>query len=476
MNATSPHIIDITHVSKAFGEKKALDDINLFVRKGEFMTILGPSGCGKTTLLRLLAGFETASEGEITLNGKDITDLPPHRRPVNTVFQKYALFPHLNVFDNIAFGLKLKNTPKDTIVQKVKNALRMVNMSDYEYRDVNSLSGGQQQRIAIARAIVNEPELLLLDEPLAALDLKMRKDMQLELKQMHDRLGITFVYVTHDQEEALTLSDTVVVMSNGRIQQTGTPTDIYNEPANAFVADFIGESNILDGVMLHDCLMSVAGSDITCVDKGFAKDEQVDVVIRPEDIEVSTDTEHAQFVARVTSSIFKGVHYEMLAESKDGYEFLMQNYKHFEVGQTVGLTVAPDNIHIMRKERTANVLTASLKGDTLQVLGVEYKLSDLTALNTLPEIQALAADGTGHDLEVSISFDGVQLFDNEQEGTFTGDVDFILYKGNHYHLTVNTDWGDTLYVNTQDQWDLGDHVAITVPPDNITLNKPITTV
>ena len=200
------------------------------------------------------------------------------------------------------------------------------------------------------------------------------------------------------------------------------------------------------------------------------------MVIRPEDIEVSTDTEHAQFVARVTSSIFKGVHYEMLAESKDGYEFLMQNYKHFEVGQTVGLTVAPDNIHIMRKERTANVLTASLKGDTLQVLGVEYKLSDLTALNTLPEIQALAADGTGHDLEVSISFDGVQLFDNEQEGTFTGDVDFILYKGNHYHLTVNTDWGDTLYVNTQDQWDLGDHVAITVPPDNITLNKPITTV
>ena len=284
MNATSPHIIDITHVSKAFGEKKALDDINLFVRKGEFMTILGPSGCGKTTLLRLLAGFETASEGEITLNGKDITDLPPHRRPVNTVFQKYALFPHLNVFDNIAFGLKLKNTPKDTIVQKVKNALRMVNMSDYEYRDVNSLSGGQQQRIAIARAIVNEPELLLLDEPLAALDLKMRKDMQLELKQMHDRLGITFVYVTHDQEEALTLSDTVVVMSNGRIQQTGTPTDIYNEPANAFVADFIGESNILDGVMLHDCQVSVAGSDITCVDKGFAKDEQVDVVIRPEDI------------------------------------------------------------------------------------------------------------------------------------------------------------------------------------------------
>lgn len=469
MNATSPHIIDITGVSKVFGEKKALDNINLFVRKGEFMTILGPSGCGKTTLLRLLAGFETATEGEIKLSGRDITDVPPHRRPVNTVFQKYALFPHLNVFDNIAFGLKLKHTPKDTIVAKVKNALRTVNMSDYEYRDVNSLSGGQQQRIAIARAIVNEPELLLLDEPLAALDLKMRKDMQLELKQMHERLGITFVYVTHDQEEALTLSDTVVVMSNGRIQQIGTPTDIYNEPANAFVADFIGESNIMDGTMRHDCLVSMAGTDLSCVDKGFAKDEEVDVVIRPEDIEVSRDTSGAQFTARVTSSIFKGVHYEMLAESADGYEFLMQNYKHYGVGETVGLSVAPDNIHIMRKARTANHLEATLCGDTLQVLGVEYRLDTLTSLAALPEVKAMAADGARHTLTVSVAFGSVLLFDNEQEGTFTGDVDFILYKGNHYHLTVTTDWGEKLYVDTQDQWDLGDHVAITIPPAAIAL-------
>lgn len=297
-------IIEVKGVSKFFGEKTALDNINLSIKKGEFVTILGPSGCGKTTLLRLIAGFQTASEGVIRIAGEEITQTPPHKRPVNTVFQKYALFPHLNVYDNIAFGLKLKKKPKDTVLKKVKAALKMVGMTDYEYRDVNSLSGGQQQRVAIARAIVNEPEVLLLDEPLAALDLKMRKDMQMELKEMHKTLGITFVYVTHDQEEALTLSDTIVVMSEGRIQQIGTPTDIYNEPINSFVADFIGESNILNGVMVKDKLVHFCDRDFECVDEGFGENTPVDVVIRPEDLYIFPVSDMAQLRGTVQSCIF----------------------------------------------------------------------------------------------------------------------------------------------------------------------------
>jgi spermidine/putrescine transport system ATP-binding protein len=277
-------IIEIENLSYSFGDKFVLKDINLSIRRGEFVTILGPSGCGKTTLMRLIGGFIKIQQGKITIDGADVTHTPPHKRPVNTVFQKYALFPHLNVFNNIAFGLQLKKLPKDVITKKVKQALKMVVMTDYEERDVDSLSGGQQQRVAIARAIVNEPQVLLLDEPLAALDAKMRKDMQMEIMAMHKKLDISFIYITHDQEEALTLSDTIVVMREGEIQQIGTPTQIYNEPANSYVADFIGESNILDGIMLQDKLVEFAGSKVECVDKGFETNESVDVVVRPEDI------------------------------------------------------------------------------------------------------------------------------------------------------------------------------------------------
>ena len=347
----SDRIISVEHVSKYFGEKAVLNDVNLQVRKGEFVTILGPSGCGKTTLLRLIAGFQTASEGVITMSGKEITQTPPHKRPVNTVFQKYALFPHLNVYNNIAFGLKLKKLPSATIEKKVKQALKMVGLTDYEDRDVDSLSGGQQQRVAIARAIVNEPEVLLLDEPLAALDLKMRKDMQMELKEMHKSLGITFVYVTHDQEEALTMSDTIVVMDKGSIQQIGTPEDIYNEPKNAFVADFIGESNIIDGVMLEDRRVSFCGREFECVDRGFGTNTPVDVVIRPEDLRLVYAGD-GLLQGVVESIVFKGVHYEMMVRTEH-FTFTVHSTMAEPVGKTVGLTVIPFDIHIMHKSAEA---------------------------------------------------------------------------------------------------------------------------
>lgn len=449
-------IIEVQNVSKYFGEKVALDNINLRVKKGEFVTILGPSGCGKTTLLRLIAGFQTASEGEIRISGQEITQTPPHQRPVNTVFQKYALFPHLNVFDNIAFGLKLKKLPSSIIEKKVKSALKMVGMTDYELRDVDSLSGGQQQRVAIARAIVNNPEVLLLDEPLAALDLKMRKDMQMELKELHKSLGVTFVYVTHDQEEALTLSDTIVVMSEGKIQQIGTPIDIYNEPINAFVADFIGESNILNGEMVKDKLVNFAGRDFECVDEGFGETMPVDVVVRPEDIYIFDPSDAAQLTGKVTSCIFKGVHYEMLVQTTTGYELMVQDYNCFETGREVGLLVKPFDIHVMKKERTCNTFEGRLIDEHhVEFLGQEFECLPVKDIEP------------GSTVKVEVDFNRVILQDNEEDGMLTGDVNFILYKGDHYHLTVRSDWDEDVYVDTNDVWDDGDRVGITISAEDI---------
>jgi spermidine/putrescine transport system ATP-binding protein len=330
-----------------FDGERILDEINLYINDHEFLTLLGPSGCGKTTTLRIIGGFLTPTSGTVTFDGKCINDVPPYQRQINTVFQRYALFPHLNVFDNIAFGLRVAKLPKEEITERVNQMLEVVSLKGYGHRRVSSLSGGQQQRVAIARALVNRPKVLLLDEPLGALDLRLRKDMQIELKRIQQAMGITFVYVTHDQEEALSMSDTVVVMDKGRIQQIGRPEDIYNEPKNAFVADFIGESNILDGVMLEDYKVRFFGRVFDCVDKGFQKDESVDVVIRPEDIDI-VPADKGHLVGTVTSVTFKGLNYDIIVEFK-GFKWLIQTTDFHPVGAVIGIRLNPEDIHIMRK-------------------------------------------------------------------------------------------------------------------------------
>ena len=342
-------IIELKNVTKSFDGQVVLDDINLDIYDNEFLTLLGPSGCGKTTTLRLIAGFESADRGDIIFLGENINDVPPHKRNVNTVFQRYALFPHLNVFENVAFPLRERRVPKSEIEEKVNEMLKLVALSGFEKRSVTSLSGGQQQRVAIARALVNSPKVLLLDEPLAALDLKLRKDMQQELKKIQKATGITFVFVTHDQEEALSMSDTVVVMSEGRIQQIGTPVDIYNEPENAFVADFIGESNIVDGVMLEDRKVRFHGHTFACVDDGFAPKEPVDVVVRPEDVDIVPE-EKGMLRGVVTSVTFLGVHYEIIVDIS-GFKWMIQTTDFVDVDEHIGLYLEPDAIHIMKKSQ-----------------------------------------------------------------------------------------------------------------------------
>ena len=343
----SQNIIEIKNVSKTYGDNTVLNNLSLNIRKNEFLTLLGPSGCGKTTTLKILAGFENSDIGKVLFNDEDISALPPYKRQLNTVFQKYALFPHMNVYENIAFGLKIKKVSKNETDKKVSEMLKLVALEGFEKRSIDSLSGGQQQRVAIARALVNEPKVLLLDEPLGALDLKLRKEMQSELKRIQQRLGITFIFVTHDQEEALTMSDTIVVMNKGIIQQMGSPEDIYNEPANAFVADFIGESNIVDGIMLEDLKVEFCNHVFTCVDKGFNSNEVVDVVIRPEDIEIISP-EKGMITGKVNSVKFKGVHYEIEVIENE-HKWIVHNIKNAEIGAMVGLNISPESIHIMRK-------------------------------------------------------------------------------------------------------------------------------
>ncbi len=474
------NIIELKHISKHFDDGfAAVNDFNLEVKRGEFVTFLGPSGCGKTTTLRMIAGFEIPSEGEILLNGEDITKLPPHKRPINTVFQRYALFPHMSIFENIAFGLKQKKTPKEEIKRRVEKALDLVDLEGFEERSVSTLSGGQQQRIAIARALVNEPEILLLDEPLGALDLKMRKEMQLELKSMHDKLGITFIYVTHDQEEALTMSDKIVVMSEGKIQQIGTPEDIYNEPKNAFVADFIGESNIFNGIMTGKLKARFCGGEFVCVDD-VAEGTHITAVVRPEDV-IFTAPGKGNIDGVVTSVIFKGMHYEITVQSGKN-EMVVQTVHCQAVGDKVGMTVEPDNIHIMIAEDHTNIFNADINKD----FRLEYNGTVLdTSVTKIIKGSKRMEDGTlldGHGevvdidrtkIQIAIAPGDIDMTDNAEEGLVQGYISNLIYKGDHYSYVIHSDLGQDFIVDDEDLWNMDDTVGLIMPIEKMkfTLKK-----
>ena len=473
-NTTKKNIIELKHISRTFDDGfRVVDDFNLTVQRGEFVTFLGPSGCGKTTTLRMIAGFDKPTEGELLLNGEDIRDLPPNKRPINTVFQRYALFPHLNVFENVAFGLKLKKLPKADIVKKVKKALEMVDLEDFEDRGIQTLSGGQQQRIAIARAIVNEPEILLLDEPLGALDLKMRKEMQLELKGMHEKLGITFIYVTHDQEEALTMSDKIVVMSEGKIQQIGTPEDIYNEPRNAFVADFIGESNIFSGIMTGEYRVRFCGAEFECVDD-VEHGTMIDAVVRPEGVSITTP-EQGIIRGRVTSVIFKGVHYEITVQSGKN-EIVIQSTRKAELNAVVGLCIEPEGIHIMLAENTINRIESGLdKEYKLLFLGgmLDCDLTELIPGSSFNTNGALV-DAHGDVVEpdrikvvVSVKPDDIAMSDDQEAGIIRGHIINLIYKGDHYSYVVRTEEDEDFIVSDEYLWNMDDYVSLMIPKEKI---------
>ena len=494
MDKATNNIIELINVCKEFDGVSVIDNLNLYVRKGEFVTFLGPSGCGKTTTLRMIAGFDMPTSGQILLNGEDISALPPNKRPVNTVFQKYALFPHLNIFENVAFGLKLKRIekkyidkkgnekikyeklPDEVIKEKVKKALEIVDLAGFEKRSVSTLSGGQQQRIAIARAIVNEPEILLLDEPLGALDLKMRKEMQLELKAMHKRLGITFIYVTHDQEEALTMSDTIVIMSDGYIQQIGTPEKIYNEPKNTFVADFIGESNIFSGVMPRDYQVRFCGKAFVCEDSGFEKDEPVDVVVRPEDVTIRP-YEATPLKGKVTSVVFKGIHYQILVQCGK-YEIEIQSTTTPAVGDMVSLEIQPNGIHVMKKIFRVNQFTGTItKRNTVEFGDGEFDC-DVTQLypgsyldeeGYLITAKGEKIDLTDTEVNVEVGLHDITMSDNADEGGAQGHIISLIYKSEYYRYIVRTENEEDYVLACEDLWNENDLVSLIIPKDKIRL-------
>lgn len=470
----SDNIIELRHISKVYSDNgfKAVDDFNLEVKRGEFVTFLGPSGCGKTTTLRMIAGFEMPTSGEILLNGEDISQLPANKRPINTVFQRYALFPHMNIYDNIAFGLKLKKLPKEEIRKKVKKVLDMVDLEGFENRKISTLSGGQQQRIAIARALVNEPEILMLDEPLGALDLKMRQEMQIELKHMHDELGITFIYVTHDQEEALTMSDKIVVLSEGRIQQIGTPEDIYNEPQNAFVADFIGESNIFKGIMTGHMKVRFCGGEFIGMDD-VAEGTLVDVVVRPEDV-IITKPEDGIVEGEVVSVIFKGMHYEVTVESGK-YEMVIRTTKCYSVGERIGMKLEPDGIHIMLAEDHTTSFVTNINSDYTLDFNGKVINCDLTKVipkssmkdNVLVDENNEAVDTAKLKVMVSIQPYDIRMSDNVDEGLVSGHIINLIYKGDHYSYVVRTEYGHDLIVDDEYLWNMDDAVGLVMPEDKM---------
>ncbi len=475
MSISKEHIIELKNITKTFEDGfNAVSDFNLYVRKGEFITFLGPSGCGKTTTLRMIAGFETPTTGEILLNGKNIAALPPYERPINTVFQRYALFPHMNVYENIAFGLRQKKLSEDIIEKKVKKVLDLVDLEGFEKRRIPTLSGGQQQRVAIARALVNEPEILLLDEPLGALDLKMRKEMQLELKQMHDDLGITFIYVTHDQEEALTMSDTIVVMAEGRIQQIGTPEDIYNEPKNAFVADFIGESNLFNGIMTGPLRARFCGGEFECVDD-VEKGTHITAVIRPEDV-ILTPPEEGIIRGRVISVIFKGIHYEITVQTGKN-EMVIQSVNTAAVGDYVGMRVDPDNIHIMIAEDNTNYFLADINSDFR--LEFNGKLLDTSVTKIIrgssrqPDGTLLDASGDVIDpartrIMVAIRPQEITMTDHVEDGLVDGYISNLIYKGDHYSYVIRTELEQDFIVDDEYLWNMDDHVGLIMPVEKMT--------